>query len=105
MNLPGADNVRIEPVGSFAPAASNLADYVGTYRSDEAEVTYRFDVEGGRLVLRDRYGDGGALEPLYPDAFRQEIGTFIFRRDATGRVDQASLSQGRVWDLRFERVR
>lgn len=67
-------------------------------------MTYWFEVEDGRLVFRDRYGDGVALQPLYPDAFGQASRTFIFRRDETGRVSQASLSEGRVWDLRFERV-
>ena len=104
LNMPAADGVRIEPVGAFEPTAADLADYVGAYHSEEAEVTYRFEVEDGRLVFRDRYGDGAALEPLYPDAFGREFGTIIFRRDATGRVTQASLSEGRVWDLRFERV-
>ncbi|MXW66464.1 MAG: beta-lactamase family protein [Gemmatimonadales bacterium] len=104
MDMPAADGVRIEPVGPFEPTAADLAEYAGAYRSDEAEVTYRFEVEDGRLMFRDRYGDGAALEPLYPDAFGQESRTFIFRRDETGRVSQASLSEGRVWDLRFERV-
>ncbi|MCY3698877.1 MAG: serine hydrolase [Gemmatimonadetes bacterium] len=104
MDMPAADGVRIEPVGPFEPTAPDLAEYVGAYRSDEAEVTYWFEVEDGRLVLRDRYGDGSALEPLYADAFGQGSRTFIFRRDETGRVSQASLSEGRVWDLRFERV-
>ncbi len=105
MNMPAADGVRIEPVDPFAPTIADLADYVGAFRSDEAEATYRFEVEAGRLVFRDRYGDGAALEPLYADAFAGDSRTFVFRRDATGRVTQASLSEGRVWDLRFERVR
>jgi len=104
LNMPAADGVRIEPVGTFEPTAADLADYVGAYRSAEAEVTYWFEVEDGRLMFRDRYGDGAALQPLYPDAFGREFGTVIFRRDAAGRVTQASLSEGRVWDLRFERV-
>ena len=104
MDTPVADDVRIEPVEGFEPSASDLAAYVGAYRSDEAEVTYWVEVEDGGLVLRDRYGDGPSLTPVYPDAFRQGGSTFIFRRDETGRVTQASLSQGRVWDLRFERV-
>ncbi|WP_419858554.1 serine hydrolase domain-containing protein [Candidatus Palauibacter irciniicola] len=104
MDTPVADDVRIEPVEGFEPSASDLAAYVGAYRSDEAEVTYWVEVEDGGLVLKDRYGDGPSLTPVYPDAFRQGGSTFIFRRDETGRVTQASLSQGRVWDLRFERV-
>jgi len=104
MDTPVADDVRIEPVEAFEPTASDLAAYVGAYHSDEAEVTYWVEIEDGGLVLKDRYGDGPSLTPVYPDAFRQGGSTFIFRRDATGRVTQASLSQGRVWDLRFERV-
>ncbi|MYA32971.1 MAG: beta-lactamase family protein [Gemmatimonadales bacterium] len=104
MDTPVADDVRIEPVEGFEPTASDLAAYVGAYHSDEAEVTYWVEVEDGGLVLKDRYGDGPSLTPVYPDAFRQGGSTFIFRRDEAGRVTQASLSQGRVWDLRFERV-
>ena len=104
MDTPVADGVRIEPVEGFEPTASDLAAYVGAYHSDEAEVTYWVEIEDGGLVLRDRYGDGPSLMPVYPDAFRQGGSTFIFRRDDNGRVTQASLSQGRVWDLRFERV-
>jgi len=104
MDTPVADDVRIEPVEGFEPTASDLAAYVGAYHSDEAEVTYWVEVEDGGLVLKDRYGDGPSLTPVYPDAFRQGGSTFIFRRDETGRVTQASLSQGRVWDLRFERM-
>ena len=104
MNTPVAENVRIEPVSAFAPTAGDLAAYVGAYHSDEAEVTYWVDIEDGELVLRDRYGDGGTIEPVYADAFTRGAGTFIFRRDAAGRVTGASLSQGRVWDLRFARM-
>ncbi|MDE2720949.1 serine hydrolase [Candidatus Palauibacter polyketidifaciens] len=104
MDTPVADDVRIEPVEGFEPTASDLAAYVGAYHSDEAEVTYWVEVEDGGLVLKDRYGDGPSLVPVYPDAFRQGGSTFVFRRDESGRVTQASLSQGRVWDLRFERV-
>ena len=104
MNTPGAENVRIEPVGAFAPTAADLAAYVGAYHSDEAEVTYWVEIEDGDLMLKDRYGDGGALEPVYPDAFTRGGSTYIFHRGEGGRVAQASLSQGRVWDLRFERL-
>ena len=104
MDTPVADDVRIEPVDGFEPTAADLAAYAGAYHSDEAEVTYWVEVEDGGLVLKDRYGDGQSLAPVYRDAFRRGGSTFIFRRDDTGRITEASLSQGRVWDLRFERV-
>lgn len=104
MDTPVANNVRIEPVAEYAPTPAQLAEFTGAYHSDEAEVTYWVEVEDGALVIKDRYGDGENLEPVYPDAFTQGGTTFIFRRDPGGRITQASLSQGRVWDLRFERV-
>ena len=99
-----AGEVRLEPVEDFNPSAAQLSAYTGTYRSDEAEVTFRAAVEDGKLVLRDRYGDRQELEPAYSDAFARGPNTVIFRRDGAGRVTQMSLSQSRVWDLRFERV-
>lgn len=104
MDTPVADDVHIVPVDEFDPTPAQLAEYAGAYHSDEAEVTYWVEVEDGDLVMKDRYGDGETLEPVYPDAFTQGGSTFVFRRDAGGRITQVSLSQGRVWDLRFERV-
>lgn len=106
------DAARLEPVDDFAPTVAELAGYVGTYHSDEAEVTYTIAVRDGALAILDRYGRGQTLEPIYLDAFsvRAEIvmtgslGTITFRRDDSGRIDGLSVSQGRVWNLRFERL-
>ena len=104
MNTPGADNVRLEPVPEFDPTEVQLTEYTGTYRSDEAEATYTVEVENGTFVLKDRWGQGQLLQPLYPDAFGGGGTTYIFRRDALDEVVEMSLSQGRVWDLRFQKV-
>ena len=84
MNTPVADGCASKPVGASNRRPADLAAYVGTYRSDEAEVTYRVEVEDGALVLKDRYGDGESLAPVYPDAFTQGGSTFIFHRDGMG---------------------
>jgi hypothetical protein len=104
MNTSGADGVRLEPVPVFDPTQADLQEYTGTYRSDEAEATYTVEIERGTFVLKDRWGQGRLLQPLYPDAFSGGGNTVIFRRDRSGRVTHMSFSQGRVWDLRFERV-
>lgn len=104
MNTPGADNVRLEPVPEFDPTEVQLTEYTGTYRSDEAEATYTVEIENGTFVLKDRWGQGQLLQPLYPDAFGGGGTTYIFRRDALDEVVEMSLSQGRVWDLRFQKV-
>ena len=106
------DAVRLEPVDGFAPTIPELAGYAGKYHSDEAEVTYTIAVRDGALAILDRYDRGQTLNPIYPDAFsaRAEIvmtgslGTITFRRNDTGRIDSLSVSQSRVWDLRFEKV-
>jgi CubicO group peptidase (beta-lactamase class C family) len=91
--------VRIVP---WAPTASDLAAFTGTFVSDEAETTLTAAVDNGRLVLTRRPDTTMALTPLYADAFSGSIGTVIFRRDG-GRVSGLSVVQDRVWDLRFAR--
>ena len=61
------------------------------------------EIENGTFVMKDRWGQGQILQPIYPDAFSGGGTTFIFRRDSSGRVTEMSLSQDRVWDLRFKK--
>ena len=97
------DTVRFLPEPDFAPGARELAEYAGSYASSEAEATYTVSVEEERLLLRGRFGEGRPLEPVYPDAFEGEGGTYRFLRDAAGRVSELSMVQARVWDLRLQR--
>lgn len=100
---PGPDQTRMEPVAGFDPSEVELEEYLGTYRSDEAEATYTVVLEDGKLSMKNRWGNGGSLAPVYPDAFRAGGTTFVFRREASGRITEVSAIQGRVWDLRFSR--
>jgi CubicO group peptidase (beta-lactamase class C family) len=93
---------------SFSPvrtdeAPKSLADYAGMYSSDEAEVTMIAAMDGDSLVLKRRPDSVLRLTAAYPDTFRSPIGVIRFRRDASRRVTGFSVSQDRVWDLRFER--
>lgn len=91
--------------GSWSPSAAELAGFTGTYHSDDAETTYRVSVEDGALVVWQRPDDERRLEPIYDDAFAMGGGRVVrFRRDAAGDVVALSLSLGRVYDMRFERV-
>lgn len=104
MNTPGAEGVTLTPVPEFDPTAAQLTEYTGAFRSDEAEATFSVAVEGGSLVMKDRWGQAEVLEPLYPDAFGSRGTIWIYRRDASGGITGLSLSQSRVWDLRFEEL-
>jgi CubicO group peptidase (beta-lactamase class C family) len=99
----------VEEFGRVAPAQptpQQLETYAGIYVSDEAETQLRAVVENGRLVLKRRPDTTIALEPIYVDAFSAAgLGTVFFRRDATGGINGLSVSQDRVWDLRFQRRR
>ena len=96
--------VSFERVAAATPSAQDLESYAGAYASDEAETVLRAAVENGRLVLKRRPDASIALEPLYADAFEApQLGTVIFRRDGTGRIVGLSVSEDRVWDLRFAR--
>ena len=45
------------------------------------------------------------MTPIYGDAFGAgSMGTVIFHRDGAGRVNEFSVVQDRVWDMRFTRV-
>jgi len=91
-------------VAAVKPSANDLQVYVGDYVSDEAETELRAAVEHDALVLKRRPDTTIVLKPLYADAFEApQLGTVIFRRDAAGQVTALSVSQDRVWDLRFLR--
>jgi hypothetical protein len=94
-----------ERVRPAAPTAAQLQEYAGTYASAEAETTLLATVEGDSLVFKQRPATTVRLTPVYADAFTgSQLGTVVFRRDGSGRVSGLSVSQDRVWDLRFTRV-
>ena len=90
---------------AFEPGLSELGAFEGTCHSAGAEPTLVVLVEDGQLVLRRRPDWTVTLSPEYADAFdSDELGLVRFRRDPSGRVTELSVGQGRVYDMRFERV-
>lgn len=85
------------------PTAAQLAEFGGTYSSDEAEVTLTAAVENGALVIKRRPDTVMALTAIDRDTFRGSLGVITFRRDAAGKINALSLKQDRVWDMRFQR--
>jgi YD repeat-containing protein len=90
----------IEPA---RPTPADLAEYSGSYRCDELDATYRFEVSGGKLGLRIR---GSRIRPLLAtlrDEFEGDGRRIRFTRDADGRVSGFTLASGRVRNLVFVR--
>ena len=97
----------VEPHERVAPADMKprlLADYAGDYVSTEAEVTFTAAVENDTLVLERRPDTTIRLTPAYADGFRGGIGFVRFQRNASGQIIGLSISQDRVWDIRFSRI-
>lgn len=91
-------------ISTVQPSPAHLAEYAGTYRSEELDATYTVSIEEGKLTLRRRPAAPVTLQPTYRDAFRAEdLGQLRFTRDAAGRVDGFNVNAGRVRHLRFTR--
>ena len=94
---------RYERATAVAPTLEQLQELPGIYVSQEAEVALGVVVRDGELLLERRPDSVMRLRPLYTDAFDSPIGLVRFRRTDDGRVSELSLTQSRVWDLRFRR--
>jgi hypothetical protein len=102
--LEDGDTTLLAREAPWTPTPSELADYAGTYRSDEAETWFTVAVNGDKLQWVDRYNDRRELTPAYRDAFVAANGTLVlFRRSASGAVKSVSLGLGRVRDLEYVR--
>jgi CubicO group peptidase (beta-lactamase class C family) len=91
---------RREP---FAPTAAQLAEFAGTYRSDEIELAYRIAAHEGTLRLERMKAPPAALRPLIADTFTGQPGTITFVRDGSGRITGFLLDDGRVRHVKFSR--
>ena len=92
-----------ERVTPARPTIDQLRELAGTYVSDEAETALTVGQSGESLVIRRRPDTTLKLTPVYADAFDvPQLGLVVFHRDG-GRVSGLSVSQDRVWDLRFAR--
>lgn len=98
---PGPLIISEPPPPSPPPTAAQLDALSGSYWSDEAETMLVAAVDRGQLVLRRRPDTVLPLTPRGVDTFTGSIGTVTFRRNSAGVVEALSVTQERVWDLRF----
>ena len=88
------------------PKPDELAQYAGTYVSDEAGATLIASVRAGFLVLSpaDRPSEKVVLNGAFKDGFFRTGGLVRFTRDKAGKVTGLKHQGGRVWDLRFRKT-
>ena len=93
---------RVEPA-SYSP--QQLAEFAGTYRSEEIDATYTIAMQDAGLVLRRRNVDDTPLQPQFANTFSAVgTGSFSFVRDQQNRVSGFLLNTGRIRGLRFSRM-
>jgi CubicO group peptidase (beta-lactamase class C family) len=97
------DSTRYEPVEAYTPTAADIAAYVGTYSSEEAEATFDVVAEGTNLRLRDRYGNLQAMLPSYRDSFTSGGTIVTFVRNSAGKVTAINVGSDRAWSVRFDK--
>lgn len=95
--------LRFARVPAYAPGGDTLAEFVGTFRSDEIDMPYRTIVEGDHLVARSLKSNW-TLRPVASDLFATEDGRVRFIRDRNGAVSGALLNSDRTRDFRFTRA-
>jgi CubicO group peptidase (beta-lactamase class C family) len=90
---------------AYRPAARDLEDFVGGYESTEVETVVTVEIENGSLLIKRRPDTTIPLRPHSRDRFDAGagLGLITFRR-TNGKVDGFSVTQDRVWDLRFRRT-
>jgi CubicO group peptidase (beta-lactamase class C family) len=103
----GADRpLKFETVQLVTPSASELAEFVGSYTSDEVQTTYRIVSENGKLFLRheNEFKDypRNPLEPTTSDSFFVQGLNIHFVRDGK-RISSFVLNAGRVKNIKFVR--
>ena len=92
-----ADSVVLSP--------TQLAEYAGSYRSDEVDATHIWKIEKDQLVLYINDRRIGVLEPAYKDGFVRGGNVIDVQRDSRGRISGLIVEAGRVRHLKFTRVR
>jgi CubicO group peptidase (beta-lactamase class C family) len=106
--LPEAEGplVGVKADASYRPTASDLAAFAGTYESAEIETQFIARVDNGALVLSRRPDTRITLRPHSRDRFEAGagLGQVTFHRK-DGVVVAMSVTQDRVWDLRFTKTR
>lgn len=99
------DTIVFDEVAAADSSPRVLAQYVGTYVSDELGSGLAVTTENGQLQLLARPADKMRLRPSYKDGFTGQGGQAVrFIRDKAGKVIGLSIFAGRVLDVRFRKT-
>ncbi|MDQ3698117.1 MAG: serine hydrolase [Gemmatimonadota bacterium] len=101
---PGVPGQSYEAFRTPTLSPAKLAEYLGSYYSEELDVSYFVSVTGGTLTLRFRNGRAFELQPTVTDTFQTDEGATVrFTRDGAGRVTGGLINAGRVRGIELVR--
>ncbi|MBL7865079.1 MAG: beta-lactamase family protein [Cyclobacteriaceae bacterium] len=93
-----------EPEKKFDKSSVKLADYTGTFYSDELMTSYTLVVEKDTIRGKHQRHDDLNIIPKAPDTFETRfLGDLVFVRDRGGKVTGFKASNGRVRNLAFKK--
>jgi CubicO group peptidase (beta-lactamase class C family) len=107
---PAAVSPRPVPVAgpdaaAVPPAAPvRLADFAGSYYSEELDATYIITMADSGLVVTRRLTGGQPLRHVDGERFATGGQTFTFARDTAGRIVAFTVEAGRVRNISFGRA-
>jgi hypothetical protein len=91
-----------EKVEAASPSKADLAEYTGSFYSEELDTIYSMVVEKESLSVASKNRPARELTPTFRDGFTTEAGTrFEFSRDSQGRVSGFAVQAGRIRNVRF----
>jgi len=86
----------------WTPTPADLAEFAGTWHSDEADATFTIVVEGSQAFLTQRPSTRLQLRPQYKDHFISGGQVMWFTRDKGGL--KLHVGASRMRDMPFERI-
>jgi CubicO group peptidase (beta-lactamase class C family)/flagellar hook assembly protein FlgD len=92
----------------FNKAAVKLTDFTGDFYSAELATTYSFAIAEGKLTAKHPRVSDFSLNPTKEDVFSGEDGIFgqvDFIRDPNAKITGFKVSNGRVRNLYFEKIK
>ena len=92
------------PVDLWSPTAQELADFAGSYASEELDTTWKLVVEDGKLAIRHRGLPEEALKPTVAWTFTVDGMNLTFARDAGRRITGFTLDAGRARGIAFRKL-
>lgn len=103
----GGQEIAAQRLPEFDASSVNLAELTGDFYSSELNTTYSFVLEDGKLVAKHFRTGNVTLTPSKADVFSGNRWYFIqveFIRDSNNEITGCKVGNGRVRNLKFDKV-